>query len=425
MIDSIQIRDFRGIQHGQIKGFRQLNILVGPNNSGKSALMEALYLTGTVARPATLQAQYGESISYDVTVAAADLSGKHPQTRLWERHNYAGKQPNLGRWSSGILYYALHDPHIDFSNFDLAAQDDNFAQGDEQVTALFAIQPSQQKPKQEKEEEEKDPHTLLAQHLLGNEIDPFKKARLLFLWYPELTYYYKGSAAWLVRGQLPSPANTFLFDVATVQNNIPLAFHERMFRTIPGWAQQIGRHFGRVFKIDTPFTVQFLPTGTNNQEMQGWIAPENKPAIPIDAFGDGSRAAFKLLSYLTALIAKSTTSTHGLLLWDEPELFQNPKTLSCLLREVVQMIAGQPVQIFMASHNLELLAHLATLLQEQRLDPAQTIILRLDLQAGKLKSSWFDYEMLHILLNEGSDPRVWGDFAPVLQFALQEETTEV
>ncbi|MCB8954651.1 MAG: AAA family ATPase [Ardenticatenales bacterium] len=101
MIDSIQIRDFRGIQHGQIKGFRQLNILVGPNNSGKSALMEALYLTGTVARPATLQAQYGESISYDVTVAAADLSGKHPQTRLWERAK-AGSREGYNKVISGL-----------------------------------------------------------------------------------------------------------------------------------------------------------------------------------------------------------------------------------------------------------------------------------------------------------------------------------
>ncbi len=42
MIESIQIRDFRGVQRGRIKGFRQLNVLVGSNNSGKSAVLEGL-----------------------------------------------------------------------------------------------------------------------------------------------------------------------------------------------------------------------------------------------------------------------------------------------------------------------------------------------------------------------------------------------
>lgn len=426
MIESIQIRDFRGIQQGQIKGLRQLNLLVGPNNSGKSTLMEALYLAGTVGRSANLQARYEESISYDVTTAMVDLTGNHPQTRIWERHNHPGKQAALGRWSGGILYYTLRDPQIAFTNFDLATAD-NFAQGEEQTTALFAIdsKPPQKGGNAEKDKPEdtevKDPHALLAQHLLGSDVDPFQNARLLFLWHPEFTHYLKGSAAWLVRGQMPSPAATFLFDAAAVQNHIPLTFYERMFGTIPGWTQQIGRHFGRIFNLTTPFTVQFLPAGANRQQMQGWIAPEDKPAIPIDAFGDGSRAAFKLITFLTALIAKATPDAPGLLLWEEPESFQHPKTLVRLLRTVAQMIRGKPVQIFMATHDLELLAYLAMLLQDAEIDPQDALVFRLDLQDGRLKSSWFDNDILLGWLKEGLDPRDWGDFMPLRQFRVREE----
>lgn len=423
MIHSIQLRDFRGIQQGHIKGFRQLNLLIGPNNSGKSTLMEALYLTGTAGRPATLQAQYGQPITYDVTVATGDLSGNHPQTRLWQRHNFAGTQPDLGQWSNGVLYYTLQDTSIAFSNFDLVASKRNFSPGEEQTTALFAINPPPTLPPQngDGDSSQDDPHPLLAEHLLGNPIDPFQEARLLFLWSPELTYHYKGTAAWLARGQMPTPTTTFLFDAGMVQNHIPLPFYERMFKSIPGWGQQIGRHFGRIFELNTPFTVQFLPVNTTPQQVQGWIAPNDKPAVPIDAFGDGSRAAFKFLTYLTAMLAKATPTSPGLLLWEEPESFQNPKTLSRLLGEVIQMIAGKPIQLFIASHNLELLAHLANLLQEGQFDPAQTLVFRLELQNGELKSTWFDHEMLQSLLHEGFDPRVWGDFALPLKFSLLED----
>jgi AAA15 family ATPase/GTPase len=54
MIESILIKNFRGIQTGQIDRFRKFNLLVGPNNSGKSTVLEALYLATTADRPARI-----------------------------------------------------------------------------------------------------------------------------------------------------------------------------------------------------------------------------------------------------------------------------------------------------------------------------------------------------------------------------------
>ncbi|KAA3597172.1 MAG: DUF2813 domain-containing protein [Calditrichaeota bacterium] len=48
-LESIEIDNFRGItQPSEVKGFNKLTVVVGPNNSGKSTLLESIYL-GTVS----------------------------------------------------------------------------------------------------------------------------------------------------------------------------------------------------------------------------------------------------------------------------------------------------------------------------------------------------------------------------------------
>ena len=44
MIDSISIDNFRCFDHLKIKGFKSINLIGGQNNSGKTALLEALLL---------------------------------------------------------------------------------------------------------------------------------------------------------------------------------------------------------------------------------------------------------------------------------------------------------------------------------------------------------------------------------------------
>lgn len=41
MVEGIEIEGFRGITKGSVSGFRQFNVLIGPNNVGKSAVMQA------------------------------------------------------------------------------------------------------------------------------------------------------------------------------------------------------------------------------------------------------------------------------------------------------------------------------------------------------------------------------------------------
>src|SRR6266571_6439785 len=47
MIEKLEIENYRGIAHGEISGLAPLTILVGPNSSGKSTVLEALLLSAS------------------------------------------------------------------------------------------------------------------------------------------------------------------------------------------------------------------------------------------------------------------------------------------------------------------------------------------------------------------------------------------
>ena len=47
MIRSLEIENFRGIQSGKLENLTPLTILVGPNSSGKSTVLDALFLSAS------------------------------------------------------------------------------------------------------------------------------------------------------------------------------------------------------------------------------------------------------------------------------------------------------------------------------------------------------------------------------------------
>ncbi|MGH9833623.1 MAG: AAA family ATPase, partial [Blastocatellia bacterium] len=171
---------------------------------------------------------------------------------------------------------------------------------------------------------------------------------------------------------------------------------------------------------DKPFNIQFLPTGQDQQWTQGWIAPSDQIALTIDSYGDGARSAFKVLTPLLALTELARGDEPGVFIWEEPELFQNPRTLGQLLAEVALLMKDKPVQLFIATHSLEVLAHFTALAREGKIERDDLMAFRLGLQDGKLSSSWFNADNLAAWLEDGLDPRVWGDFKAPLQFSFRE-----
>ncbi|MBN1486380.1 MAG: AAA family ATPase [Anaerolineae bacterium] len=417
MIEQLEIHNFRGIGTGKLDRLRQFNLLVGPNNAGKTAVLELIYLASTANRSASLiVSDQGRSESYTVGLPARDMLNQHPTNHLSKRHKHSGVTNGSNRFSQDILQVTVDDERVPINTFDLAVDNAPLTERESLQIYLFRLQPNPDEIVRLME---------FATQLMGHPLEDWPDdQKLVFCWQRELTHFYKGSANWWVKGNLPPANHVLYYDMLNVQEHLPANFYEEMLATVPGWTQKIAQRFARIFDLPDSFTVQFLPTKNEPHAIQGWIAPEESTAVPIDAWGDGARSAFKLLTPLIALAHLATPAMPAMLLWEEPEMFQNPQTLGKLLREVADIVRGKPIQVFMVSHSLEVVAHLTQMLQEGALSPDDTRAFLLNLQQGHLKSTWFDADNLLTWLETGLDPRVWGDFLPPVQFRLAGEVVE-
>ena len=69
VLNSLEIRHFRGFQHLQIERLGRVNLIVGKNNVGKSNLLEALQMYARRASTPTIISEIMETsqLSKDIT----------------------------------------------------------------------------------------------------------------------------------------------------------------------------------------------------------------------------------------------------------------------------------------------------------------------------------------------------------------------
>ena len=84
MISSIKIEGFRGVKVGQLEGLGPINILVGPNSSGKSTCLEAVALVGAAsdARLAAVQLLKRGGPTHDALAHVVAPSAKRAQLKV-------------------------------------------------------------------------------------------------------------------------------------------------------------------------------------------------------------------------------------------------------------------------------------------------------------------------------------------------------
>ena len=73
MIEKLVTHHFRGIKEGVLENFGKVNLLIGLNNSGKTSILETLYLVGLSGRPCELNAFIGSFP--DTTLDTFDFLG--------------------------------------------------------------------------------------------------------------------------------------------------------------------------------------------------------------------------------------------------------------------------------------------------------------------------------------------------------------
>jgi hypothetical protein len=432
MIHEIRIRGFRGIREGRIDGFRRINIFVGPNNAGKSTVIEALYLGNTAGRHAGLVLEDDTDDSremrieaYDARISQKDFLGCDPLEKILNRHGLREQSPEVNRLEQGILKVQVREgspPGIPskfepLRYFQMDGGKSGTLHSRDRGLSLFAIDAAR-----DYREPDRSAPFDLAGRMMGEEVASLDDARIVFCWHPDLTYFGSGSACWSIRGRASVRPHAVLFDANMAMQHIVPEFHQYALGGIPGWTQGIAQRFGSIFDMDpASFTVQFAPVPGSERWIQAWIAPKNRPALPIDVFGDGARSAFKLLTPLVALAETATPDEPGLILWEEPESFQNPLAMSRLLSQIVDLVRDKPIQLFCATHSLEVVAHFTRMLRNADIPSDDARLFQLHLSDGALTSSWFDRDNLVAWLESGLDPRVWGDFFPPVRFFLRED----
>ncbi|MGA1356538.1 MAG: AAA family ATPase, partial [Prochlorothrix sp.] len=86
MLKTLSIDNFRGFKHFELKPLGQINLLVGANNSGKTSILEAIYLLmghdPVKSLEAVCQAR-GE---------VREIDGREPQYQLFVHHLFRGHQ---------------------------------------------------------------------------------------------------------------------------------------------------------------------------------------------------------------------------------------------------------------------------------------------------------------------------------------------
>ncbi len=457
MIKNITVRDFRGIAEGTIEDFAKVNIFVGPNNTGKTTILEALYLTTTADVGCSLVSETGDSFPAQVA-ADYDMLGYKPMVRIWQRHNFPARWPNApARWKQlgyQIEFFGMPDILQAYKALEEKQSKGGFVEGDEQQVALLLLQrernPNWKEPdvadetqeseqaESEQEELEQEPKYYplppVVKAYLDAEADADTREderRYVLLWHPPFTFDYRGIAGWHVdvEGSLPAADRTLLFDFHTTLHHFSQSFIDRGYKIVRYWQRRLGEHMARVFDLPNdpiPY-VSFSPYLTD-PSLSDVLIDQYGRMVSIDTWGDGARHAMKLLVALIFLHDSAEDGQPGMVLWEDPELFLHPKALHGLFREVLTLIKDLPIQLFITTQSLEAVASLTTLVQEMDLP---TDMLRAfqpelshhsphqkDSKPGEMVVSRFKHENLVAWLKRGLDPRYIDEKDRLLEYHL-------
>ncbi|MCD6389837.1 MAG: ATP-binding protein, partial [Desulfobulbaceae bacterium] len=174
------------------------------------------------------------------------------------------------------------------------------------------------------------------------------------------------------------------------------------------WEKKITQSLERVFPELEGANVSIKPQ--KGLDWTGFIEFAGRTPLPIDHFGDGARHAFKVLAVLIALSEKVDKACPGLFLWEDPELFMHPATLARLLEETLRLISDKPIQMFITTQSLEVIAWLANYLDKLTDEEAARIRShRLELKQETLQAHKFEGRSIGGWLQFFGDPRFIGE----------------
>ncbi len=413
MVDRLVVHRFRGIREGVLEDLGKINVLIGPNNSGKTALLELLYLGGVSGRPALLileDVPFDEKEIDSVIKATVpmhyDFLGVEPMPRLRMRHGHKDRweeNPAVLTSEGGIavdLESLVKNATIRGFRLGAPLEASKFINEDIDEIASFGIT-----------EKKNIPKTLIPS-IFENWGILSEQSRWHYLWDPVWVYRWEQQefidhfAIWAEKGIRPDPERVLFFDFHNANDHFEEQFAQWAKNHIINWEDKISERMERVFPAlkGASIRVDNAPSGLKSET--GYIQFPGKVRLPVDLFGDGIRHSFKVLASIVALAEVVDEKHPGIFLWEDPELFMHPATLGLLMKEVIGVVKERPIQAFISTHSLDVLAWISQMLNEKLVDSNSVRAYSLTLQSsGELKSRLFHGDDIISWMKSGFDLR--------------------
>ncbi|MBR7068659.1 MAG: AAA family ATPase [Bacteroidales bacterium] len=308
---NIKIKNFRGIKNLEIDDLGRVNILVGKNNSGKSTVLEAIFLLTGMASADTVQ--------------------------------------KLNSIRTRTPYSPLNDVHYLFHRMNTAIKPEFFAEDfmGETRTVLLNLTTSE------------DEQNLESQTNVKNGMPPISDAKIrpntLKLYIETNIKKYYNSTIFKPDGRIVNKRNTDDYSEK----------YASVFLTADLWNTYLAVDLTDIFKRKQKSIVlermtHFDPQITDIDILQDdvYIDYENMiEKLPLRMAGDGMRR------YLN-IVAASANPTNNIILIDEIDNGLHYSTYKKLWEAIFALATNSDKQIFITTHNAETLKQLAEMLSE-------------------------------------------------------------
>ncbi len=380
MITSLKVKRFRGIEEGELSDLSRVNILVGSNNSGKSSVLEAINMLYSLTNEGGV---FGEDIIENLARIRVRRTAYYPS--LW--YKYDDESP--------IEY------EIGFDNgLELNA---DFDEGRRWLIKKPSFKVKIGEPRRFTEEE------VMLKHL---QYGPFGDALYLLLGIDDHREIGKMFLIKDLKPELQSYRVTNLVDCDKLLNSFG------GLKSIIIGAEMV-KNFAVIEKGVFPTILQkrddkklieilneayeteieglsYMPFSREKEDKReeyALLLMLKDYSVRIDELGDGVKHAVAILSIILGVDI-------SLLLLEEPEMHQHPKTFSYLAKSLSSLTAKAKTQMFITTHNLELIdAFLDTFKEED------VSLYHLSLRDGKLDARKIETPDAKVLDDLGIDVR--------------------
>src|SRR5438132_56917 len=100
MYANLAIKRFRGLRDVSVSRLARVNLLIGNNGTGKTTLLEALWLHSNPSADLVGRVDAFRSYAWDVPLAGLSTTSPHPPCASTGRHSYSVDWPRYLKLSS-------------------------------------------------------------------------------------------------------------------------------------------------------------------------------------------------------------------------------------------------------------------------------------------------------------------------------------